>query len=363
MHKKCLKNFFNVNFFCFQKKPKNWIKHKMTKETTPFKKSVYKYEEPWTVYSVSWNNFNSNRPMIACTSFVDDYINYVNILQYDPESDSINKIAECEQPYPPTKVKFMPVAKDSTKEPDLLITSGNNLRLFRLKDNSLQLEKSLQTPNDAGTGDNVSPSTSFDWCVTKPSCVVSCSIDKTCSVWDLERGMLMNKIVAHEKEVFDIAFSNSPFVFATVGADGSLRSFDIRNLGQSTIMFESQGLVPLLRLNWNMVNTDLIATICMDSNDIIIIDSRKPSTPYAELKVHKNSVNAVEWSPVEGNRLCSGSDDHNALIWDIEPLKSHEKPIILQYEAENEVNNLSWSKSHPNMICASVGKNVEILKV
>ncbi len=36
------------------------------------------------------------------------------------------------------------------------------------------------------------------------------------------------QLIAHDKEVYDISFSKSKDVFATVGADGSLRMFDLR---------------------------------------------------------------------------------------------------------------------------------------
>ncbi len=38
------------------------------------------------------------------------------------------------------------------------------------------------------------------------------------------------QLIAHDKEVFDIAFASGKDVFGTVGADGSLRMFDLRCL-------------------------------------------------------------------------------------------------------------------------------------
>jgi hypothetical protein len=36
------------------------------------------------------------------------------------------------------------------------------------------------------------------------------------------------QLIAHDKEVYDIAFAKGKDVFATVGADGSVRMFDLR---------------------------------------------------------------------------------------------------------------------------------------
>ena len=60
-------------------------------------------------------------------------------------------------------------------------------------------------------------------------------------------GAIINQLIAHDKEVFDINFSNNPNVFSTVGADGSLRSFDIRDLTKSDVLYE--GVEPLMRLS------------------------------------------------------------------------------------------------------------------
>ena len=48
-------------------------------------------------------------------------------------------------------------------------------------------------------------------------------------------------------QVFDMAFSNKEKeVFASVGADGSVRMFDLRSLEHSTIIYETPNLLPLL---------------------------------------------------------------------------------------------------------------------
>ncbi|GAT97332.1 transcription initiation factor tfIId subunittaf73 putative [Entamoeba histolytica] len=188
-----------------------------------------------------------------------------------------------------------------------------------------------------------SPSTSFDWNTINIDRVCSCSIDTTCSVWSVETGQLVKKLIAHDKEVFDVSFAANPDIFGTVGGDGSLRMFDLRSLEHSTILYESQGLVPLLRLQWNKFDPNFIATFAMDSDKVIIIDVRQPAIPYTQLKVHRNSVNAISWAPNKATQLCSASDDHKALIWDIAPVAEGADPQVLQYEAEAEVNNIVWA--------------------
>lgn len=40
----------------------------------------------------------------------------------------------------------------------------------------------------------------------------------------------MTQLIAHDKEVYDIAFARGPEIFASVGADGSVRLFDLRSV-------------------------------------------------------------------------------------------------------------------------------------
>ena len=72
-------------------------------------------------------------------------------------------------------------------------------------------------------------------------------------------GEVKTQLIAHDHEVYDVAFGQSPTVFASVGADGSVRLFDLRNLDHSTIIFEDNKQTPLLRLAWNMRDPNYIA--------------------------------------------------------------------------------------------------------
>jgi hypothetical protein len=81
----------------------------------------------------------------------------------------------------------------------------------------------------------------------------------------------------------DLAFARGKDVFASVGADGSVRMFDLRSLEHSTIIYESPDLDPLLRLEWNKQDPNYMATFMVDSRRTIILDIRVPSLPVSEL--------------------------------------------------------------------------------
>lgn len=86
-------------------------------------------------------------------------------------------------------------------------------------------------------------------------------------------------------------------MFASAGEDGSVRHFDLRDLEHSTIIYESEDQSPLLRVAWNKVDPNYLATIMMDSNYVIILDIRVPMLPIATLNGHKMCVNSIAWAP------------------------------------------------------------------
>lgn len=73
------------------------------------------------------------------------------------------------------------------------------------------------------------------------------------------------------QQVYDIAFSRAGGgrdMFASVGADGSVRMFDLRHLEHSTIIYEDPQHHPLLRLCWNKQDPNYLATMAMDGMEV-----------------------------------------------------------------------------------------------
>jgi len=153
-----------------------------------------------------------------------------------------------------------------------------------------------------------------------------------------------------------------------VGADGSVRMFDLRSLEHSTIIYEStdsQGNtpVPLIRLAWNKQDPNYLATITMDSSKVVILDIRVPSLPAAKLEGHSQCVNALAWAPHSSCHICTAGDDNQALIWDLSQMPKPVEDPILTYYAEAEVNQLQWSKTQPDWVAIAFDKKLQILRV
>jgi WD repeat-containing protein 68 len=326
----------------------------------------------------------------------------------------IYSACEIEHPYPCTKILWSPMAMAAGKSAggassyssnsygnrDLLATTGDYLRLWSVAEdttgstttNTKQKQqegsggggeadddegndggekKGLLIPkrealliNNNRNSEYCSPLTSMDWNEYDPSMIITSSIDTTCTLWDINTQIVKTQVIAHDKEVFDLSFSRGTDIFASVGADGSVRLFDLRSLEHSTIIYETQNLEPLLRLEWNKQDPNYLATFKVDSQYTIILDIRQPCTPVAILGGHAGCVNAVAWAPHSSCHICTAADDSQALIWDISGMSK--RPVedpILAYNAEGEVNNLVWSSSQPDWVSIAFADKLQILRV
>lgn len=83
------------------------------------------------------------------------------------------------------------------------------------------------------------PISSFDWNHVDPSKIAVSSVDSTVTILDINRQTLTTQIIAHDKAVYDVSFAPNDSMFASCGEDGSVRIFDINNLQQSNIIYES----------------------------------------------------------------------------------------------------------------------------
>eukprot|EP00698_Gefionella_okellyi_P005826 TRINITY_DN15264_c0_g1_i1.p1 TRINITY_DN15264_c0_g1~~TRINITY_DN15264_c0_g1_i1.p1 ORF type:complete len:327 (+),score=40.85 TRINITY_DN15264_c0_g1_i1:40-1020(+) len=325
---------------------------------TERKKEIYTYEAPWTIYGSAWSARGDKPFRLALGSFIEEYSNKVEIIQLDEESGGFKVKGRFDHPYPTTKIIWIPDRQG--KQSDLLGTTGDYLRLWEVTDNDVHMKCLL---NNNKNSDFCAPLTSFDWNEHDANLLGTSSIDTTCTIWNVETQQVRSQLIAHDKEVYDIAFARGTDVFASVGADGSVRMFDLRNLEHSTIIYETPGLVPLLRLGWNKQDPNYIATFAMDSTKCYVIDIRVPSMPVAELSGHSLNVNAIAWAPHSSCHICTAADDYQALIWDLAALPKPIDDPILAYAAAGEVNQLQWAASQPDWISIAFNNKMQILRV
>ncbi|KAF2318411.1 hypothetical protein GH714_006831 [Hevea brasiliensis] len=267
------------------------------------------YESPYPLYAMAFSSSPSpnhnHHQRIAVGSFIEEYSNRVEILSFDLETLSFktHPTLSLDHPYPPTKLMFHPAAPSSLrKSSDLLASSGDFLRLWEVRESSVE---PISVLNNSKTSEFFAPLT-----------------------W-------------------------------------SVRIFDLRDKEHSTIIYESpQPDTPLLRLAWNKQDLRYMATILMDSNKVVILDIRSPTMPVAELERHRASVNAIAWAPQSCRHICSAGDDAQALIWDL-PTVAGPNGIdpMSMYSATAEINQLQWSAAQPDWIAIAFSSKMQLLKV
>ncbi|XP_042480812.1 protein TRANSPARENT TESTA GLABRA 1-like [Macadamia integrifolia] len=342
------------------------MENSSTQESHLGAENFFTYDSPYPIYAMAFSPSASSDKThrIAVGSFLEEYNNKVDIVSFDDETLTFRTDPNLsfDHPYPPTKLMFNPTgAKSLRKSSELLASSGDYLRLWEVRENSIEPRSVF---NNSKTSEFCAPLTSFDWNELEPRRIGTSSIDTTCTIWDVERGVVETQLIAHDKEVYDIAWGEAG-VFASVSADGSVRIFDLRDKEHSTIIYESpQPDTPLLRLAWNKQDLRYMATILMDSNKVVILDIRSPTLPVAELERHLGSVNAIAWAPQSGRHICSAGDDTQALIWEL-PTVAGPSGIdpILAYSAGSEINQLQWSAAQPDWIAISFASKMQLLKV
>jgi len=264
------------------------------------------------------------------------------------------------------------------------------------------------------------PLTNFSWNEKAPSLIVTSSIDTTCTVWNIENSTAITQLIAHDREVYDVAWlPGSTDIFVSVGADGSLRAFDLRSLEHSTILYETPApknvpppstspstsarppTSPLLRIAFNPADSNYMSTFHMDGSEIQILDMRSPGQPVMELRAHHAPVNAFGWGPADHPLLATAGDDCQILLWDLtnfntanqaaasprsassrlnSPRPDTKKRIvsepIMAYTAPSHITNLAWSPQIQSMtmntghttatgewLAIASGKSIKALKV
>jgi len=255
------------------------------------------------------------------------------------------------------------VPDPEAQRPDLLATSADYLRVWQVSDDGVKLQRVL---DNSSSTEFCAPLTSFDWNEVDVKRVGTCSIDTTCTIWDVEQGVVDTQLIAHDREVYDMAWGGAG-VFASVSADWSVRVFDLRDKEHSTIIYESQEPdTPLLRLAWNKQDPRYIAAIGMESPRAIVLDIRFPTLPVCELNRHQAPANAIAWAPHSSCHMCTAGDDCQALIWDLcpgAPAPAEGLDPILAYTAERPVNQLQWSSLQPEWIAICYDQKTQILRV
>ncbi|KAJ3487702.1 hypothetical protein NLI96_g3360 [Meripilus lineatus] len=422
--------------------------------------TVLQYEAPWPVYALDWCKTSApgqqlrprsafrlgigsisedNRNRIAIVGLQDE-----RVLVEDDYADYADfvTLVEAHHGYPATSLQWQPASSTSFNwnqkiaMSELLATTGDALRIWEYRSDaqpamssyvgrqptggghSLSLRAALSGQSKVQNNSTGAPLTNFSWNEKSPNLVVTSSIDTTCTVWNIDTSAALTQLIAHDREVYDVAWlPGSTDIFVSVGADGSLRAFDLRSLEHSTILYETpapKNVPPpssspstsarphtsaLLRIAFNPADSNYMSTFHQDGSDIQILDMRSPGQPVMELRAHRAPVNALAWSSGERPLLATASDDCQLLLWDLagytqvpaasprnastglsSPRPDAKKRLVtdpvMAYSGQSEIVNVAWSPQIGGMtmptglstapgewLTISMGRSIKALKL
>lgn len=327
------------------------------------------------MYTFAWWN-NTEGLRLAVGSYLQQEANKVQVLEVSEDKKRLEMVAETEMSFPATKLMWSPNSEEHKAEAPLLASTSITLNLWKYEEKQLKPIAKLANARTNKAGGHTPPLTSFDWSPISRHKIGASSVDSTCTIWNIEKQKIETQLIAHDKAVHDIVFSQKDCLFASVGADGSVRLFDQRNLDHSTIIYEAPNNRPLARLAWNRVNTYHLATLAMDTPGVIVIDIRRPSVALTVLSEFDECVNAIAWAPHSPSHLLCGSDDGYAMIYDVrtgekkkpgsreqEAGQSQSSPQVFWHDCDQEIYQVQWQASHPELIGLSTANRVDVVNI
>lgn len=337
--------------------------------------AVCEWESTAPLYALDW----SMDDLICLGSYKEDSRNKLQIIR-STDQMTWDKVSECATTYPVSKVQWLP----NNLRPRQLATGSDSLRIWSLSDSDGSLQEQINLSlckynkqhshsMDSNSIESTKkilgglpPITSFDWNTIETNLIISCSIDTTCIVWDLNSSnFVKTQLIAHDSEVYDVRFvTQSTHIFASCGGDGSVRVFDLRSLAHSTIIYEPPTSIEhpnlddptlhnnaLLRLEPSPSDPNILATFACDSNSIMILDMRNPESAVLTLEGHSGSINQIKWHPTKRNILMSCGDDCQVLCWDLNKYLTTGSPTS---------TTSTTSGSHPMLNKSSDGQDIDM---
>ncbi|TBU44715.1 WD40 repeat-like protein [Dichomitus squalens] len=379
------------------------------------------YEAPWPVYALDWCKSSAPgqqmRPRSAfrlgIASLTSDYRNRIAIVGLQDERVLVEDddygdypdfvtLVEAQHGYPATRLQWQPGTANSfawsqkAASAELLATTGDALRVWEYASDGPAAGSAYVGRQSSGGGHRLTLKTALSGDEKSPSLVVTSSIDTTCTVWNIDTSTAITQLIAHDREVYDVAWlPGSTDVFVSVGADGSLRAFDLRSLEHSTILYETPApknvpppstspsstarppTSPLLRIAFNPADSNYMSTFHMDSSDVQILDMRKPGQPL--LGTVADDCQLLLWDIAPYTQSTAASPRH-ASTGLSSPRPDVKKRVItdpvMAYTGASEIVNMAWSPQIAGMsmntghstapgewIAIAMGKSIKALKV
>ena len=191
--------------------------------------------------------------------------------------------------------------------------------------------------------------------------IMSCSADKTVSIWDANKGVRIRKFVDHEGIVNCLSVAkNDPCIFVSGSDDCTVKIWDSR----------SKWAVQSIELDYQITSIAMTAdgqSLFTGGIDNIIrkFDLKEDShTADLTLQGHADTITGLAISP-DGAYILSNAMDSTLRKWDIRPFATGDMRCQMLYEgvhhgAEKGLLKASWSADGEMVTCGSADRIVHI---
>jgi DDB1- and CUL4-associated factor 7 len=135
--------------------------------------------------------------------------------------------------------------------------------------------------------------------------------------------------------------------------------FLFSSLDHSTILYETPDGRPLLRVQWNKLDSNYLACFSLDAGQVMIIDARAASMPVATLDAGHKRVQAVRWAPHASNQIIT-CDRSMIRLWDIaqnasEPLWGNQTATTVQ--------QIIWPVNYPDWLALGASEVIQVFQI
>eukprot|EP00041_Stephanoeca_diplocostata_P007740 m.111803 g.111803 ORF g.111803 m.111803 type:complete len:450 (+) comp17014_c0_seq1:190-1539(+) len=185
---------------------------------------------------------------------------------------------------------------------------------------------------------------------------------------------------AHTASVEDIEWSPSEQnVFASCGADRSIRIWDVRTGNRCAISVEAHPTHDLNALSWNRCEQHLLCSGADDGSfqvwDLRSFPKGSPE-PVANFKWHTDAVTSVEWHPTDASVICVTGEDNQVSIWDMAVETDAEASsagsassqrdvppqLLFIHQGQQHVKDAHWHSQLPGVIVSTAENGFNLFK-
>ncbi len=182
--------------------------------------------------------------------------------------------------------------------------------------------------------------------------IASVSNDQTLKIWDVESGLLLSDIKAHNQAVRSVAFSKDGTRIMTSSIDSTIKIWDTENLNLIARFRLSAGVFK------SIYSPDGKKIIVAPGDGYISILDAGSGNLIKKLSGHKAWAETVSLNN-DGTKLVSGSEDETAIIWDLMNGK-----LLMRLEGHTQpIKKVTFSNDGMRVATASIDSTIRVWDV